>query len=335
MARILSVIAAFLLHNRRSRTQHFRQLARLYHQETKVEIAIVPSFLTRVSCVACVLIITSCAHATAQSPTANTCSIVTTLQPLPEAVRETSGLVRGRVNADVFWTHNDSGNNPQIFALGPDRAVRARVVLEGASVVDWEDIEGGPCGDGHCLYIADIGDNDGVRKSVSIYEVREPALPATSAKVTRALHVSYADGPQDAEAFFRLPDGELYVVTKGRHKSIKLYRLNKGSAQGHGTLELVRELAPQPRVEADRVTAATASPNGKWIAIRSYGTLYLYATDELLTGGGKPRVTYSLRSLGELQGESVSLDDDGTIWVTSEAERKKDLPTIGQLKCVL
>lgn len=287
----------------------------------------------RVCFAVCTLTVASCAHATAQSQTANRCSIATALQPLPEDVRETSGLVRGRVNPDVFWTHNDSGNHPQIFALGPDRTVRARVALEGATVVDWEDMASGPCGAGHCLYIADIGDNAGVRPSVTIYELPEPKLPATSAKVMRTLHASYADGPQDAEAFFRLPNGEFYVVTKGRQKSIKLYRLNTAGARGQ--LQMVRELAPQPRTEIDRVTAATASPSGKWVAIRSYGTLNVYATVDLLRESGRPAVTYSLRPLGEIQGESVSLDDDGTIWVTSEAELKKDLPTIGQLKCTL
>jgi hypothetical protein len=293
----------------------------------------VASISLRVSFAVCALTAVSCAHATAQSQPGDVCTITAALQPLPEDVRETSGLVRGRTNGDVFWTHNDSGNNPQIFALGPDRTVRARVALEGASVVDWEDMEGGSCGEGHCLYIADIGDNEGVRTSITIYELQEPRLPATTAKITRALHAVYADGPQDAEAFFRLPNGELYVVTKGRQKSIKLYRFN--STGPHGRLELVRELAPRARAEIDRVTAATASPNGNWVAVRSYGTLYVYATEELLRGSGKPVVTYSLRSLGELQGESLTLDDDGTVWVTSEAERKQDRPTIGQLKCTL
>jgi hypothetical protein len=279
------------------------------------------------------LLATSCAAA-AQSPTttANTCSIATALQPLPADVRETSGLVRGRANKDVFWTHNDSGFQAEIFALGSDRSIKARVTIEGGSLVDWEDMEGGACGDANCLYIADIGDNDGNRKSITIYEVREPTLPATSTKVSRMLTASYPDGAQDAEAFFRLPSSDFYVVTKGRQKSIKLYRLNPA---GQGAMELVRELAPRPRAEADRVTAATASPNGKWVAIRSYSTLYVYAADELLRGTGKPAVTYSLRSLGELQGESVTLDDDGTIWMTSEAERQQDMPTISQLKCTL
>ena len=35
-----------------------------------------------------------------------------------------------------------------------------------------------PCGNGSCLYIADIGDNDAKRKEVTIYRVPEPRRPA-------------------------------------------------------------------------------------------------------------------------------------------------------------
>ena len=271
---------------------------------------------------------------TLSGPT-GTCTIVGVTRALSEDVRETSGLARGRMNPDVFWTHNDSGNQPEIYALGEDGGMRARVTVTGVVFTDWEDMEAGSCASGHCLYIADIGDNAGRRSHVSIYEVPEPGLSATSVAATRILDAHYADGPQDAEALFRLPSGEFYIVTKGRQKSIKLYRLSMAGANGRGTLLLVRELAPQPRAEPDRVTAATTSPNGEWVAIRSYATLYLYRTVDLLRDGGAPALTYSLLTLAERQGESLALADDGTVWMTSEAERKKDLPTMASLKCVL
>lgn len=271
----------------------------------------------------------------ATGPETPACTIVSALTPLSADVRETSGLARGRVNADVIWTHNDSGNHPEIFALGMDGAVRARVSVRGVLFSDWEDMEGGACASGHCLYIADIGDNGGEREHVTIYEVPEPALPASAVEATRAIKARFADGPQDAEALFRLPSGDLYIVTKGRQKSIKLYRLDPAGADGYGTLKLLRELAPQPRAGSDRVTAATASPNGEWVAIRSYSNLQLYRTTDLLAAGGAAALTYSLLPVGERQGESLALADDGSIWMTSEAERGKDLPTMSRLKCTL
>jgi hypothetical protein len=265
---------------------------------------------------------------------AGTCTVEQALIAIPDEVRETSGLAAGRRNPDVFWTHNDSGFEPFIFALGPDGVLKARVRVTGATVTDWEDIEISECAGGSCLYIADIGDNAGRRSVVTIYEVQEPDLTATEVAPVRVIRARYADGPQDAEAFVKLPGGEMFVVSKGRHGAVKLYRYSAAGANGEGTLQLVREIAPRPGDQLDRVTAATSSPDGKWVAIRTYRNLQLYRVADLTANGG-PALTYSLTSLGEKQGESITLSNDGTLWLTSEAENRKDKPTIGRLRCVL
>src|SRR5688572_4331055 len=94
------------------------------------------------------------------SPRANVCKVVETGRALPNEVRETSGLARSARNPAMFWTHNDAGNAAQIFAIGVDGRMIQRVSVTGAKLVDWEDIEAGRCGDGNCLYVGDIGDND-------------------------------------------------------------------------------------------------------------------------------------------------------------------------------
>ncbi len=272
--------------------------------------------------------------ASAQTTAMQTCTIATATKPIPTEVRETSGLARGRTNPDVFWTHNDSGNETELFALSTDGTLAARVTIEGAKLSDWEDIEAGPCGDANCLYLADTGDNAERRARITIHEVIEPKLPATTARINRSIVARYSDGPQDAEALFRLPDGELFIVSKGRRKPIAVYQLRNGGANGEATLERVRELFPAPTDERDRVSAATASPNGEWVAIRTYRTLYIFGTQQLLNGG-EAAITFSLEPLAEKQGEAVALDDDGKVWLTSEAEQKKDQPTMASLQCTL
>ncbi|HEY0306118.1 MAG TPA: hypothetical protein VGC44_14190 [Longimicrobiales bacterium] len=265
---------------------------------------------------------------------ARVCTVAMAMRPIATEVRETSGLARGRLNPDIFWTHNDSGNEPVLFALGQDGKIRTRIPVRNVTVTDWEDLEAAACDGQNCLYLADIGDNPGIRKDITIYEVLEPSLNDREARVKQSIRATYPDGAQDAEAFFRLPNGNMYIVTKGRHKSIKLYQLSLAGANGQTTLQLIRELLPRPQAESGRVTAATASPGGNWVAIRTYGSLYLYRTAELL-GGGAPALTQSLTDLRERQGESIALDDDGTIWLTSEAERQEDEPTMISLRCVL
>lgn len=85
-------------------------------------------------------------------------------------------------------------------------------------------------------------------------------------------------------------------------------------------LERVRDLFPEPEHNDDRVTAASATPNGRWVGIRSYRTLYLYLAQELLSQGDTAPITVDLTGLGQAQGESLFLADDGTAWLTSEAE---------------
>ena len=76
-----------------------------------------------------------------QSETA--CTVASAMRAIATEVRETSGLARGRTSADIFWTHNDSGNEPQLYALATDGTIRTRVALPNLRVTDWEDIEGG------------------------------------------------------------------------------------------------------------------------------------------------------------------------------------------------
>ena len=277
-----------------------------------------------------VLVLAALADATAQ-----TCSLTSAKQPLPTEVSETSGLAKGRVNPNVLWTHNDSGSHPEIFAVGYDGTIQGRVRVKHALLADWEDMDIARCGNSDCLFIADIGDNAGVRSGVTIYEFAEPKLPAVEVGATRAIRARYADGAQDAEAFFRASNGEFYIITKGRHKPIRLYKLIVADNAEEGILQLVREIAPRPRNQIDRVTAATISPSGKWVAVRTYATLYIYRFDDLLRAGGTPAITYSLETVGQEQGEAITLDDDGTIWLTSEAERARDKPTLARINCAL
>src|SRR5512134_250324 len=73
---------------------------------------------------------------------------------LPEA----SGVAASRRTPGVLWSHNDSGE-PGLVAVATDGTTRGRVYVAGASAGDWEDIEVGPCPQGSCVYIGDIGDN--------------------------------------------------------------------------------------------------------------------------------------------------------------------------------
>ncbi len=258
------------------------------------------------------------------------CRVVRT-GALPAEVRESSGLARGRTRPDVFWTHNDSGNEPEIFGVSESGALVARVHVDGASIVDWEDIEAAPCEAGNCLYIADTGDNEGERTTVTVYEIAEPE-PGASRAGARAWHARYPGERADAEALF-VVRGEIYLLTKGRHGSIRLYRVPRATGEAT-TLERIAELAPEPSNAADRVTAATATPDGRWVVVRTHNVLQFHPAERLLAGDTSGALSWDARGLGHPQGEAVAVDDAGTVWLSSEAERGGS-PPLTRLECRL
>ena len=254
--------------------------------------------------------------------------------PLPEEVRETSGLARSARAPEMLWTHNDSGNQPEIFGIAADGKLIQRVSVTGAALVDWEDLEAAPCGSVTCLYVADIGDNAGQREQITIYRFPEPAAGATQTAPADALHARFPDGPKDAEALFADATGNLYVVSKGRREEIALYRYAGPQRPGETvTLERVREVFPRPLTSMDWVTAATSTPDGRWVGIRTYRRLYLYPASQLLGAGVLKPIVVDLTVLSELQGESLALANDGSVWVSSEAEQLGRQPSWSRLSC--
>jgi hypothetical protein len=263
------------------------------------------------------------------------CEVVAAGMALPLEAAESSGLARSARDPAVFWTHNDAGNDPELFGVDETGSLVRRVRVTGAELVDWEDIAAAPCGEESCLYIGDIGDNDADRRRITVYRVVEPAHGALETAPAEPLHARYPDGAKDAEALFAAPSGPLYVVTKGRRAGISLYRWPPSRTPGQTVeLALVRDLFPEPEDDQDRVTAASATPNGRWVGIRTYRTLYLYPTERLLGQGDPDPVTVDLTGLGQPQGESLVLADDGTAWLSSEAGGGGP-PQWARLKCTL
>jgi len=140
-----------------------------------------------------------------------------------QEVCESSGLAVSRLRPDVFWTHNDSGGGPRLYAFGRGGEHLAACTVKGASARDWEDMASFRRGDTSFLLVADIGDNLWTRKRCSLYLIEEPSLAAATAEkpVTGALRVHrridfvYAEGPRDCEAVAVDPTtGCIYLVTK-------------------------------------------------------------------------------------------------------------------------
>jgi len=208
------------------------------------------------------------------------------------AVNEASGLAASVQNPGVFWVHNDSGDSPRVFAMRADGVVVATYHVLGASAVDWEDMARGPgpTPGVDYLYLADIGDNAGVRSFVTVYRVPEPVvdLDAAGGEIDLAgavaLEMEYPGGAHDAETLLADPDtGDLFVVTKCRSST--------GCTNGvshvfrypfphqDGVRVTLTEVATIPFSGPALVHSATAgdlSPSGDRIAVRTYTQALLW-----------------------------------------------------------
>jgi hypothetical protein len=251
---------------------------------------------------------------------------------LPDGVLETSGAAIARRPPAAIWTHNDSGGEPAVVAVGLDGGLLGVVTVAGAVNIDWEDMEVASCDAGSCLYLADIGDNSERRDEVVVYRVPEPLPSDDTTARADVLRLVLPDGPRDAEAIFVLPGERLFLVTKGRSHPTEVYRYPGELRPGQTvTLEWVQSLSASEPSPPDQVTGASASPDGTLVAIRTYTSLSLYRVDgEALQAS--PVLTQSLLTLREPQGEAVALGDEHWVVLTSEAAQG-NAPSMNFIRC--
>jgi hypothetical protein len=182
-----------------------------------------------------------------------------------DTVRECSGIVASRKHPGVFWTHNDGGNSPVLYAITREGALIREYVV-AAKNNDWEDIA---IDDAGHLYIADTGNNNGDRKQVFVLRVDEPDPRAPMrgdpaplrANVTWKL--KFLGEPFDCESLFVL-DGKGYVIAKRLNGALaEVFCFDLKPVAQPITFERLGEL---PGVRAP-VTAADVSADGKRLAV--------------------------------------------------------------------
>jgi hypothetical protein len=224
-----------------------------------------------------------------------------------------------------------------LLALDAQSGATARVSVSGAAVEDWEAVAIGRCAAGSCLYIGDIGDNDGGRRRITVYRVPEPQAAARTVAVDAAFHATYPDGAQDAEALLVSPEGRLFIATKGEQRSVALYRFPQDPRPGTTvTLERVgKPLTPGAADAAQRVTDGAMSADGRWIALRTRTTLSFYSTADVMKGMWRLGSRVDLASIGERQGEGVALGEGGAVYLLGEGGGGGRPGTFARLTCRL
>ena len=248
-------------------------------------------------------------------------------------LKEISGLLVSRKNPGAFWVHNDSGDAPVLYALREDMTIKALFEIEGATHTDWEDIAQATIESKNYLFIGDIGDNRAARKSITVYQVEEPALDTVSStklKVYRTIELVYEDGARDAEALlYDSRTDELIVVTK-RDDRARVYAIEMNQItpetvatlkfEGALQLEALKSDLPPMRTYLHYITAADQHEDGS-VLLKNYFRVWRYTNSELkplkqlLTQELPEQLPYQL----EQQGEAIAFDlDSNRYYTTSE-----------------
>lgn len=234
-----------------------------------------------------------------------------TLASLPGSIHESSGIEL-MPQQGMYITHNDAGNNAQLYVIDQKGKLINTHTLKLPNV-DWEDLARDDKGN---LYISDTGNNNNKRRELAIYKV-----PFDNLQQPEAIRFRYADQPEnsskkdrksfDSEALF-WSEGNLYLVTKDRNGSnvAEVYQLpdqpGNYTAKQIGSLEM-----------KEPVTGASISPDGHTVALLSEGKIHLFrqVASPQTFFKKKPE---EIKLPGAGQTEGITFEDNDNLIITSE-----------------
>jgi hypothetical protein len=203
-----------------------------------------------------------------------------------DELQEISGMAASRINPNIFWVHNDSGNDSKLFAIDRTGRLRAEFDLQGIKLFDAEDIAvgPGPDKDKSYVYLADIGDNGASREKKYIFRFPEPDFLETDSvfkgNITSidVLTFDFPDGKRDAETIMIDPiDRDIVIVSK-REENVHVY---SSPVPGNGNSTLIfNKIAVLPYgnegYNNSGVTGGDISTDGKEVLIKTYSKVYYY-----------------------------------------------------------
>jgi hypothetical protein len=207
-----------------------------------------------------------------------------------ERLHEVSGLAASRRHDGTLWAHNDGGNGAFLYAISPRGGLRGRLAVDGADNTDWEDMAAFRLDGRDYLLVADVGDNGGLRHTLQLHVIEEPAELRSDMRATPAWSIAFRwpDGARDCEAVaVDVAAGRVLLLSKKREPpelfAVPL-RASDGGIQvaepiatlvdvampngspGNGTTDAVR----------GQVTAADLSPDGRALAVLTYDEALVY-----------------------------------------------------------
>ena len=241
---------------------------------------------------------------------------------LPGVVNESSGIEKTGPN--TFWSHNDSGGQPQIYKFDSAGVLLKTLTFTNATNIDWEEIAEDNLKN---IYVGDFGNNNNNRSvansnGLKIYKIIDPNLIAGTTTTAAIINFEYVDrnfsAPAtnhnfDMEGFFFFNDS-LHLFTKNlttpTNGWIKHYILP--STAGTYTAMVVDSF----NNGGTRITAADISPNKKTVALLANDKVWLFSCfngSKFISTG-----TNTVLTLPNTQKEAIVFSGDSVVYITDE-----------------
>lgn len=243
-------------------------------------------------------------------------------------IPESSGLAESRVTPGVWFTHNDSDNAQEFYAITETGERRGAWRIPGITAT-WEDSDiedlasliyaGKPC-----LIIGDCGDTTTkpYRTGIQLYIVADPGAgkPGTTIDAEALLRIdaSYPDGPRDCESIAVSPDNStVYLLEKTLPlQSSRMYCIDLTKCEPGQPVEAT----PFATLPFSMATAMDLRPDGNALAVLTYGMIYFYeksAEEPLLAMFSRKPQMIPIPVLA--QAEALGWSRDGTrLLISSE-----------------
>ncbi len=256
-------------------------------------------------------------------------------------ISESSGIAAGgrasEPSGQFFWTHNDSGDGPRLYAVSSQGQTLTTLQVPGAEAVDWEDMARAPGPDGAMwLYLADIGDNNGERSEIVVYGVPEPVVDPSrtggkgETQPATRYELRYPDGPRDAETVMVHPvTGRLFIVSKGVAGSQVYAAPRPLRADAPNLLTRVGRIdfsrfpnsarGLRQQLYAVLATGGDIRPDGKRVVVRTYTDAYEWPVVRNDVAAAFRLAPIHVPLPSTRQGEAIGYGADGkSLLVTTE-----------------
>ena len=233
---------------------------------------------------------------------------------LPKKIKETSGL---EYIGNNFITHNDSGDDPKLYEFNHKGELLKFTRFYSIVNRDWEDITF----DGEKYFIADVGNNYGTRKNLTIYIIDNKLNIYDSIKINYKNQKSFDYlklNEFDAEALISIEDSLVLFSKNRKTLSTEVYILSK--APGNYELEPTISL----NVES-LITGGDYNEKYKLLALSGYDMtldeqyIYLFRNFDLNNINYSKFLKYKL-PIRDAQIEAIKIIDNKSFWLTTESE---------------